>query len=164
MGQCAGSFDELWVVEESEGLGRGVGDGAAGGAFLSRRRIEGEHGGMDVLAFPEGVERTLVLFLAGVGFPDLVTRTEHHFVGLGPVGIGLIGEEGFGGDLFGEREKSGGEEGRVADFFGVVAMPSLSCVQTVGGIHLGEFVSRDGGKLVGFRGDEETDHVPDVPI
>ena len=140
-----------------------VGDGASGGAFLSGRGIEGEHGGMDVLSLPEGVKGALILRGTLSGFPDLVAGAIHDFVGLGPVGIGLVGEEGSGRDGLRFMKESGGEESGVPDFFGAVAGAALAGVQAIGGIVLLEEGAGDRGKLVGFRAGEESDHMLHVP-
>lgn len=145
-------------------MGGGVGDGAAGATFLAGGGIEGHHGGVNVLALPEGVEGALVLRGASVGFPDLIARAIHDFVGFGPVAGGLVGEEGFGRDGGGGLEESGGEEGGVTDFFAGVACSALAGVEAIGGVVLSEKGTGDGRELVGFGGDEEADHFAHVPV
>ena len=64
LGEGAGGFHICGVVEQHEGLQRGVGDGAAGGAFLAVRRVEGGHLGRGRGAFPEGVKATAMQVIA----------------------------------------------------------------------------------------------------
>lgn len=102
--EVACGFGELRVVEEDEGLGRAVGDGAFDGADFERGLVEDEHVVLRLGAAPVGVERASI----GVG------------------GIGLrvvervVGSHGWAA-LF-VAEKAGAEEGCVADRFAAEAV------------------------------------------
>ena len=102
-------FEELFVVEEDEGLEGSGGDLAAGDADLAFGGVEGFHGGWWGGAFPVGVETAAV---EPVAFVAVVGPAAAFFL---PDAWRLIGFDA-GAAGFGDEETGGGEGG-VADHF-----------------------------------------------
>ena len=69
-GKGAGGFDECRVIEQGEGLHRGVGTVPVGGAFITTGGVKGEQHWMEVSALPVHVDAAapLVLVLMGLVF------------------------------------------------------------------------------------------------
>ena len=60
-------------------------------------------------------------------------------------------------------QQSGGAQGAVPDQFGGQAQPDLPRQQRIGGIALDQLLRAARGLLVGFRGDNQAMHVPNIP-
>ena len=128
-------FEEDDVVEQGEGLERGVGEVAAGDAGLAGRGVEGvverKRGG----AFGEGVEAAAVAVGAGAGGPfwGAVSRFGH--------AVGLRRAHAGAADFF--REQPAGAQGGVAHEFGFEAEAGAAGEEAVVGVF---------GKLIGLGG------------
>ena len=109
-GEDAGGFEELFVIEEDEGLEGSGGDLAAGDADLAFGGVEGFHGRGWGGAFPVGVETAAVEPVAVVA---VVGPAAAFFL---PDAWWLIGFDG--GAAGSGDEEAGGGEGGVADHFG----------------------------------------------
>ena len=106
-GQCAGELKKLAIIEEREGLERGVGAKPARTSAKAVGRIEHGDGGMRGGAPMVRVERAAVAVGPSAGSPGAAVLAEVHDA------LGLRGKDRWSTDL-GDQQPAGGE-GCIAD-------------------------------------------------
>ena len=159
MGQHAGGFDELDVVQGIQRLERGVGALAFDGAVFPGRGIEVVHAGRGRGPFPEGIHAAAVKPFAFIGLVKTRVALGHgHGI---PEAVGLIGPDAGAADFM--DEQTGGAQGVVAHHLGIHAEARAAGEQLVGGVLDRQFRAEVSLLAVGRGGDDETEEFLHIP-
>jgi len=126
----AGGLDEARVVEQGQGLLRGVADGADGGALVAGGRVEvGQHR-VEEGPLPVHVEASAPLLIVPAGDVFPVGKLEGLVIAVGLVGLGARPPD------VPQVEQAGDGQGVVAHELGLEPAGILGREQAVGGVEV----------------------------
>ena len=156
MGEDARGFRERRVIQQRQRLLRGVGNVAAGDAFLARGGIEvGEHR-LEKRALPMGIHATPILPVIGVGIIVPVGELEVHVVTGRLIGMGA-------GPADVRIQQARDEQRIVPHEFRFQPARRLRGQQPVGRVRLSDFRPRVRALPIGRRHHHQFHHVLEVP-
>ena len=155
-GQAPGGFDEFRIVQQHQSLKRRARAGPLGGAFLPARCVKHHQRRMEVLPLPVHIEPAAIEVVVGVGVVGASGKVE-----VVPVALRLVGPHA--PTTHPTHEQSTGGQGRVADHFGIDAVPVLAGKQAVLRIPVGGLLGYDARSAVGNARHDLSQDVADVP-